>query len=58
MTNVYDEGGSNENLKSAMKTQKVARVICKMATVILVVRKLTDTWQDDVRTLHKEAEAV
>jgi hypothetical protein len=41
------EGESNENLKSAIKIRNTARLFCKLTTVILMVWRVADRWQDD-----------
>jgi len=52
------EGESNENLKIVIKIRNTARLSCKLATVILMVRRVVDRWQYDGGTQHDGAELV
>jgi hypothetical protein len=46
------EGDSNENLKSAIKTQNTARLSCKLTIMILMSWRVADTWQYDAGMQH------
>jgi hypothetical protein len=46
------EGDSNENLKSAIKIQKTARLSCKLTIIILMVWRVADRWQYDAGMQH------
>jgi hypothetical protein len=46
---------SNENLKSAIKIKKTARLPCKLTAIIRVVWRMADRWQYDAGMQHEGA---
>ena len=52
------EGASIGNFKSAIKIRNTAQLLCKLTTVILMVRRVADRWQYDAGKQHDGAVVV